>query len=65
MKLDQITILEYVAKSFALLGRKVKSSMNKNKKTDLFADQVIMPVSMKPNLIIENYQINPRSPIKR
>ena len=30
--IDNITILEYVAKSFALLGRKVKSSMSKNKK---------------------------------
>ena len=30
--LDNITILQYVAKWFALLGRKVKTSMNKHKK---------------------------------
>ena len=42
----------------ALLGRKVKQSIkNQRKRTDLFADVVIMPISMKPNIIIENYEI--------
>ena len=56
-KLDNITILTYVAKCFALLGNKVKLGMKKHKKnTNLFAD-AIMPVSMKPRLIIENFEM--------
>ena len=50
-------ILHYVAKSLSLLGSKIKESMKKQKnRVNLFSDSIPMPISMRPNIIVENYE---------
>lgn len=52
-------ILHYVAKSLSLLGRKIKQSIqNQKKKVNFFDEAVPMPISMRPNIIIENYELS-------
>ncbi|CAI2382521.1 unnamed protein product [Moneuplotes crassus] len=54
-------ILHYVAKSLSLLGRKIKQSIqNQKNKVNFFDEAVPMPISMRPNIIIENYELSNR-----
>ena len=50
--------MKYVAKSVALFSKSIKRAINKHdKKVDFFSNVVSMPISMSPNIMIENFKI--------